>query len=241
MVVHRSVQLASPLVDHRGDLAARLLAGAPDERVSRPGAEALSPPSPHEDERALIDAALDGDRGAFDVLVRRHADRLHAVVRRFSASESDAEEATQEAFVRAWRSLGRFRGDARFFTWLYRIGVNEAKRIGERAPSAGTVASVEERPVDHLGDPRPGPGRSAEAGELRDVLEQAVRALPEKYRAAVILRDVEGLSTTEAAGLLGLREAAFKSRLHRGRMALREDVASYLDEGRAPGDPRAGG
>lgn len=103
------------------------------------------------------------------------------------------------------------------------------------------MASVEERPVDHLGDPRPGPGRSAEAGELRDVLEQAVRALPEKYRAAVILRDVEGLSTTEAAGLLGLREAAFKSRLHRGWMALREDVASYLDEGRAPGDPRAGG
>ncbi len=175
------------------------------------------------------------------MLVRRHADRLHAVVRRFSASESDAEEATQEAFVRAWRSLARFRGDARFFTWLYRIGVNEAKRIGERAPSAGTVASVEERPVDHLGDPRPGPGHSAEAGELRDVLEQAVRALPEKYRAAVILRDVEGLSTTEAAGLLGLREAAFKSRLHRGRMALREDVATYLDEGRAPGDPRAGG
>jgi len=88
-------------------------------------------------EQALVARAKAGDRVAYEALVRHNADRLYAVVLRFSATESDAEEATQEAFLRAWRSIGRFRGDARFFTWLYRIGVNEAKRILDRRPRAG--------------------------------------------------------------------------------------------------------
>ncbi len=150
------------------------------------------------------------------------------MVLRFSASDADAEEATQEAFVRAWRSIERFRSESRFFTWLYRIGVNEAKRIADRGPEACTVVSVEERPVDDISDEQPGPEPRAEQSELRDVLEQAVRRLPEKYRAPVVLRDIEGLSTTEAAQALGLQEAGFKSRLHRGRLALRRDVANYL-------------
>jgi RNA polymerase sigma-70 factor, ECF subfamily len=193
----------------------------------------MSTRTPEPDEPALIARARDGDRAAFESLVLRHADRLYAVVLRFTESDADAEEATQEAFVRAWRSIGRFRGDARFFSWLYRIGVNEAKRIAERGPRPGTVVSTEERPVDDIGDHRPGPAPRAEQAELREVLEAAVRRLPAKYRAPVVLRDVEGLSTTEAAQALGLREAAFKSRLHRGRMALRREVAGYL----APEDP----
>ncbi|HEV2062273.1 MAG TPA: sigma-70 family RNA polymerase sigma factor [Solirubrobacteraceae bacterium] len=180
------------------------------------------------EEQALVAQAKAGDRRAFEELVRHNADRLYAVVLRFSASNADAEEATQEAFVRAWRSIDRFRSDSRFFTWLYRIGVNEAKRLAERGPRAGTVVSVEERPVDDISDDEPGPQPRAEQSELREVLEQAVRRLPEKYRAPVVLRDVEGLSTTEAAEALGLHEAAFKSRLHRGRMALRRDVANYV-------------
>jgi RNA polymerase sigma-70 factor (ECF subfamily) len=105
----------------------------------------------------LVARAQAGDRGSFETLVRHNADRLYAVVLRFSVSDADAEEATQEAFVRAWRSIERFRGESRFFTWLYRIGVNEAKRIAERGPEAGTVVSVEERPVDDISDEQPGP------------------------------------------------------------------------------------
>lgn len=183
---------------------------------------------PLADEQALVARAKAGEREAFEVLVRHNADRLYAVVLRFSATESDAEEATQEAFVRAWRSLARFRSESRFFTWLYRIGVNEAKRITGRRPGAGTVVSAEERPLDDISDERPGPQPLAEQSELRVVLEGAVRRLPEKYRAPVVLRDIEGLSTMEAADVLGLNEAAFKSRLHRGRMALRRDVANYV-------------
>ena len=180
------------------------------------------------EEQALVARAKAGDRQAFEILVRHNADRLYAVVLRFSASESDAEEAAQEAFVRAWRSLPHFRSDSRFFTWLYRIGVNEAKRISERGPRAGTVLSAEERSVDDISDARPGPQPRAEQAELRDVLEQAVRRLPEKYRTPVVLRDIAGLTTEEAADILGLHQAAFKRRLHRGRMALRRDVANYV-------------
>jgi len=171
-----------------------------------------------------------GDKEAFESLVRHNADRLYAVVLRFSVTEADAEEATQEAFLRAWRNLGRFRGDARFFTWLYRIGVNEAKRTLDRRPAPGSVLSTQERPIDQIPDDAPHLHPRAETAELRDVLEQAIRRLPPKYRSAVVLRDVEGLSTAEAARLLGLREAAFKSRLHRGRMTLRAAVADYVSD-----------
>ncbi len=185
-------------------------------------------------ERALVARSQAGEREAYETLVRANADRLFAVVLRFSATEADAEEATQEAFLRAWRNIGRFRGDARFFTWLYRIGVNEAKRILEKRPAAETVVSVEDRPVDEVADESSDAQAGLEAAELRDVLERAIRRLPEKHRAAVVLRDIEQLSTAEAAEILGLREAAFKSRLHRGRMTLREEVARYIDEDDQP-------
>ena len=188
-------------------------------------------------EQALVARAQAGDTTAYETLVRHNADRLFAVLLRFSGTEGDAEEATQEAFLRAWRNIGRFRGDARFYTWLYRIGVNEAKRILERRPASGTMVSVEDRPIDDVADESPDAHARVETSELRNVLEQSIRRLPEKYRAAVVLRDVERLSTAEAAELLGLREAAFKSRLHRGRMTLRAHVARYVsaDEGALSG------
>ena len=180
------------------------------------------------EEQALVAKAKAGDRAAYETLVRQNADRLYAVVLRFSATESDAEEATQEAFLRAWRSIDRFRGDARFFTWLYRIGVNEAKRRLDRRPGAEEVVSTEDRPIDDVADVGTQVHLQVEDAELRGLLEHEIRRLPAKYRAAVVLRDVEGLSTTEAAEVLGLREAAFKSRLHRGRMSLRAAVAHYV-------------
>jgi len=190
------------------------------------------------EEHGLVVRAKAGDRVAYEELVRHNADRLYAVVLRFSATESDAEEATQEAFVRAWRGIDRFRADARFFTWLYRIGVNEAKRILERRPGADVVLSTEDRPIDEVADAAPQVDHQVEDAELRNLLERAIRRLPEKYRAAVVLRDVEGLSTAEAAEVLGLGEAAFKSRLHRGRMSLRAAVAHYvLDDDRLVLEP----
>lgn len=163
--------------------------------------------------------------------MRRHADRLYSVLLRFTGDPGDAEEATQEAFLRAWRSIARFERRAQFFTWIYRIGINEAKRIGERRPPEGRVVSSDEDPVEHVADERAGVAERAEHAELRDALETAIRRLPEVYRLPLVLRDIEGLSTSEAAAVLELGEAAFKSRLHRGRMAVRKEVARYLDDG----------
>lgn len=183
------------------------------------------PPSP--EHAALIAAAQRGDRGAFEQLVVAHAAALHRVIRRLVRDDHDAREATQETFLRAWRGLAGFRGDAAFSTWLYRIGVNEANRVAAARARTDQAASLDATPIDPP-DPAPGPQRSAEQRALRAALDRAIASLHPDYRAPLVLRDIEGLSTREAAAILGLREAAFKSRLHRARMHVREAVADHL-------------
>jgi RNA polymerase sigma-70 factor (ECF subfamily) len=181
-----------------------------------------------DEDAALVAQAQAGDRAAFEELVHRHADGLYAVVARLVWDPHEAEEVTQEAFLRAWRGIRGFKGDARFFTWLYRIGVNEARRRIERHGPTAALASLEERNVDPP-DPRPAPDQQAEHNDLRVALEREVRALDPEYRTPLILRDVRGLSTAEAAAIMGLSQAAFKSRLHRARLAVRNAVEDRLD------------
>lgn len=185
--------------------------------------------SPADRDAALVARAQQGDRLAFEELVRIHADRLHAVVLRTVNDRHEAEEATQEAFLRAWRSIERFKGDSQFFTWLYRIGVNEGRRVSARRSSRQPLASLDEQLLEPA-DPGPGPAAATEHRDLRSALETAIAALEPRYRAPLVLRDVEGLSTTEAARAMGLGEAAFKSRLHRARLVVREHVQAYLPE-----------
>lgn len=184
--------------------------------------------APGAEDAALVARAQQGDRAAFEELVRLHADRLHAVVLRLVDDRHEAEEATQEAFLRAWRSIGRFKGDSQFFTWLYRIGVNEAHRLTARR-GRGAVVALEDQVVQPA-DPGPGPATRVQQHDLRDALERAIRSLEPEYRAPLVLRDIEGLSTAEAAQAMGLGEAAFKSRLHRARMAVRAAVQDHLPE-----------
>jgi RNA polymerase sigma-70 factor (ECF subfamily) len=179
------------------------------------------------DEKRLIARAQSGDSAAFEELVRIYAERLHAVVLRLCASGHDAEEVTQEAFLRAWRAIDRFDGRSQFFTWLYRIGINEAKRHSKRRLRM-RVVSIDEAPPGELTDPIDAPEARARQSEARAALEAAVRALPIDYRAPLVLRDIAGLSTIEAAEILGLGEAAFKSRLHRARVSVREAVKHDL-------------
>jgi RNA polymerase sigma-70 factor, ECF subfamily len=175
-------------------------------------------------EGVLVARARDGDVEAFETLVVRHADRVHAVVLRFGVGRTDAEEVVQDVFVRAWRGLERFEGRAKLSTWLYRIAFNEAHRRLKRRGRAREVAALDEE----LADDGPSPHARAETAELRRLLERALRELPERLRAPVVLRDIEGLTTEEAASVMGLREAAFKSRLHRGRVALRDALEPHL-------------
>jgi RNA polymerase sigma-70 factor (ECF subfamily) len=103
---------------------------------------------PWQEDEQLVRDAQAGHRPAFEELVRRHADRLHAVVRRLVDTREEAEEVTQEAFLRAWRGLGRFKGDAAFSTWLYRIGVNEAHRRRDAPPARRRETSLEAQAVE---------------------------------------------------------------------------------------------
>ena len=183
-----------------------------------------------EDEAVLVERARSRDRLAFEELVRRHADRLYAVMLRFLGDPADAEEVTQETFLRAWRGIDRFQGRSQFFTWLYRIGLNEAKRLGTRKPPAGKVRSLEDEPIPEAPDWSEAPEVRVGQGEIRRVLEGAIRALPIEYRAPLVLRDIEGLSTKDAADVMDLGEAAFKSRLHRARLAVRRSLDEYFLE-----------
>lgn len=181
-------------------------------------------------EAELIRRARGGDQDAFAELVAANSDRVYGALRRFGLDQGEADEVSQEVFLRAWRGLPRFEQRARFSTWLYRIAFNEAqRRLSRRRPPP--VASDPEAPdpVASLPDaPERGPEAQALDDELMRALEMALMQLPPEWRMAVVLRDIEGLSTDEAAAVVGVGPAAFKSRLHRGRMRLRELIEPYL-------------
>ena len=181
-------------------------------------------------EPALIDRARAGDMEAFEALVEVHSARVYGALRGFGLEPDEAEEVTQEVFLRAWRGLRRFEGRAQLSTWLYRIAFNEAqRRLARRPPPAASIQLGDEDAISALpAAVGAGPQARTLEREFGKMLELALSQLPDDLRAAVILRDLEGLSTEQAAAATGLRQAAFKSRLHRGRMQLRALLEPYL-------------
>jgi RNA polymerase sigma-70 factor (ECF subfamily) len=181
------------------------------------------------DEAALLESLREGDEAACEALVRDHTARLLAVARRYLRQEEDARDAVQEAYVAAFRSIARFEGGSSLSTWLHRIVINcclMKLRTGRRRPET----SIEEllprfdetghRVLDEAAWPD-SIEDEIEKNETRERVRAAIGRLPEKYRTVVLLRDIEEMSTEEAARLLGLTENALKIRLHRARQALR--------------------
>lgn len=189
-------------------------------------------PSGHAElsEATLIERARAGDVDAFGTLVAAHSDRVYRTLRGFSLAPAEAEEVAQEVFVRAWRSFARFEGRAQLSTWLYRIAYNEAqRRLTQRRRLPATPAPLGHEAIAAVADsPQRGPEARALDHEFQTVARHALAQLPDNWRVAVVLRDIEGLSTEEASAVVGVRPPAFKSRLHRGRMQLRELLAPYL-------------
>ena len=179
----------------------------------------------------LIERARGGDAEAFAGLVEAHSDRVYGALRTFGLAAEEAEEVAQEVFVRAWRGLGGFEGRAQLSTWLYRIAFNEAqRRLAGRPPVPVALDFTGSDPVLDFPDPvARGPEARTLDQEFVAMMWQALARLPEDWRTAVVLRDIDGLSTEEAAAIVGIRAAAFKSRLHRGRMQLRALLEPYLN------------
>jgi len=181
-------------------------------------------PGSTDTEAALIARAQAGDAGAFERLSGAYADRLFMLLLRLLGDRGEAEDVAQEVMLRAWRAIARFRGQSSYFTWLYRIAVNEANRALEkrgRRPAAAPLGP------DELQLPAPAaedPARQAENSELRRALGRALAGLPPALRTAIVLRDVEGLSTQQAAEIAGVSQAAFKSRLHQARLRVRAAI-----------------
>lgn len=199
-------------------------------RSKRPHSTFLSRSSSSWSDDELVALAKDGEARAFEELVRRQSPRIYGLLVRVLEDPTLAEDQAQETFVKAWQGLPRFRGDSKFSTWLIRIALNGATRTKARE---GKRAGVPLDDTTHsLPDPGPQPFEAVEARESAAQVEMHLRELPESYRAAVVLRDVEGFSNEEAAKILDLKLRNFKSRLHRGRMALRE----HLESTRRPND-----
>jgi RNA polymerase sigma-70 factor, ECF subfamily len=181
-----------------------------------------------------------GDRALFEILMRRHNQRVYRATRAIVKDERDVEDVMQQAYVNAFTHLHQFEERSQFSTWLTRIALNEAfgrRRKLQFESKARVESDVEEYPGEFMASitsPQPDPERQAYARELHNVLEEAVDALPEAYRTVFMLRDIEGLSTSETGEGLGLGEEAVKTRLHRARAMIRRAVSARIGAA-APG------
>lgn len=167
------------------------------------------------------------DDATFSSIVEQYTDYAYNIAYRMVNNPADAADVVQDAFLSAYRARDRFRGDAQVTTWLYRIVVNAAlqKIRKERKPQKVNEANVDDIEVV---DWSPGPESQTLNTELRDQLEAAMGTLSDDLRTAVVLRDIEQLSTEESAQVVGVSIPAFKARLHRGRLALRQQLNAYV-------------
>lgn len=206
----------------------------PEERKSLPPPDSL-----------LVERAQQGDDAAFAELVRRHERRVYNICYRMLGNEDEASEALQDAFLRAYQFLKKFKGKSSFYTWLYRIATNVClTRLRKRKTTFvdsfeknGVSGEIRRRkPIfvssDVLGDipdASQSPERLVRQKELREALNQAVEELPADFRSVVVLRDFEELSNREVSKVLNLSVPAVKSRLHRGRLFLRSRLEHYIN------------
>ena len=189
---------------------------------------------------ALVRRLQSGDATALERLIERHGTRVYRVACQITRNEADAEEVVQDVFLTAFREIGAFEGRAALGSWLYRVATNRAI-LKRRSRRADREVPLESQLPTFLSDGH----RAGDSGylkadwsqtpeaellsqETRELLQRTIDGLPESYRAVLVLRDIEGLSNEEVAEIMEETVAAVKSRLHRARMALREELTRHL-------------
>lgn len=186
------------------------------------------------DEAQIITSILAGNTHLFHDLIRPHERSVYAMALSLLHNEADAEDAAQEAFLKAFRNLSNFRGESKFSTWLISITLNEA-RSRLRSKKVMKTESLDEPPENQglitpalLRDWREIPSEALERHEIRAMLQQAITDLPLIYREVFLLRDVEELSVNQSAETLGISIASVKVRLHRARIMLQKKLVPQL-------------
>ncbi len=206
-----------------------------DEEIGRAVVSA-QPGSSLLEEPQFIDKLKAGETAAFDTLIERYSPALFGLLYRLTESADEASDLLQDTFLRAYRSIGGFRGDSELKTWLFRIAINESRNrfrwwkrrkrdltISIDAPIGNSDLTISES----LADPSQSPEEAALAREREYALKTALLELPEKYREVIVLCDIEGLSYEEAAVALDTRLGTVKSRISRGREELRRRLKNY--------------
>ena len=183
-----------------------------------PIAEALT-------DQQLVRRVLAGETALFETLVHRHSQRVYRAARAILRSDDEAADVVQETYLKAYRNLKQFAGQAKFSTWLIKIAIHEARARGRRNKTRATLRPVvapgpdREEPTDE-----PDPEKLALVGEVRTILEAAIDSLPDLYRAVFVMRGVEELSTADTAACLKLSEDVVKTRLRRARALMRKKI-----------------
>jgi RNA polymerase sigma-70 factor, ECF subfamily len=184
----------------------------------------------------LVKKTKNGDYSSYEELVRRYEKKIYNIAYRFLGNQSDASDVLQETFLQALRKISGFKGNSLFSTWIYRIAVNLCLMKKRKEKVMRTVSfdtpvlthNEEELKRDFPEDWSKSPAASLDNKELKETLDNAIGMLPRDYRSVFILRDMNNLSNEEAARVLKISLAAVKSRLHRARMFLRNEVSRYF-------------
>jgi len=186
-------------------------------------------------DKELVRRVQRGDSAAFDLLVRKYQHRIAALIGRYVADWSECQDVAQETFIRAYRAIGNFRGDAQFYTWLHRIAVNTAKNhlvaMGRRPPGADIdVADAEQFDSGIRLRDNDTPEREMMRRQMEQTVLRAVEGLPEELRAAINLREVEGLSYEEIAQRMGCPVGTVRSRIFRAREAIDQELKPLMED-----------
>jgi RNA polymerase sigma-70 factor, ECF subfamily len=186
-------------------------------------------------DQALVERVQNGDKRAFDLLVRKYQHKIVSVVTRYVSDWSEAQDVAQEAFIRAYRAIGAFRGDSAFYTWVYKIAINTAKNhlvSRGRRPPIGDITiddAVQLEGASQLRD-RATPERELLRQEIEQTVSTTVEELPEELRTAITLREVDGLSYEEIAEAMNCPIGTVRSRIFRAREAIDEKLRPLLSE-----------
>lgn len=182
----------------------------------------------------LVAQAQQGDSRSFDLLVLKYQHRVIALIRRFVKNEAEAEDLAQETFIKAFRALANFRGDSKFYTWLYRIAVNTAKNsleVNKRRPSSDVdIDEIGEYAFDEHLQQQDTPENMLASEDMQRVVSEALDALPEDLRRALMLREFDGLSYEAIAQEMGCPIGTVRSRIFRAREAIDAVVRPLLEQ-----------